>query len=106
MKILITGLNGTLAPRLAEAARAAGHQVVGWDRAAVNPDDEALSAPWLPAHCVDAVPHLGMGSARFAGFLAERCHNLLFTSTAMVFDHNPDRPPDVAGDGTATAVTR
>jgi dTDP-4-dehydrorhamnose reductase len=102
MKILITGLNGTLAPHLADAARRAGHQVIGWDRAAVNPDDEALSAAWLQAQSVDAVAHLGMGSARFAGFLAERCHNLLFTSTAMVFDHRPDGPHDVGDDRTAT----
>jgi dTDP-4-dehydrorhamnose reductase len=101
LKILITGLNGTLAPRLAEAARAAGHHVIGWDRAAVNPDDEAVSAAWLSAQAVDAVAHLGMGSARFAGFLAERCHKLLFTSTAMVFDHAPDGPHDVADDRTA-----
>lgn len=101
MKILITGLNGTLAPRLAEAARAAGHQVIGWDRAAVNPDDETLAAAWLAAQAVDAVAHLGMGSARFAGFLAARCHNLLFTSTAMVFDHEPDGPHDVADERTA-----
>jgi dTDP-4-dehydrorhamnose reductase len=96
MKILITGLNGTLAPRLAEAARAAGHEVIGWNRAAVDPDDEALSAAWLSAQSVDAVAHLGMASARFAGWLASRCHNFLFTSTVMVFDHRPDGPHDVA----------
>lgn len=96
MKILITGLNGTLAPRLAEAARAAGHEVIGWNRAAVNPDDEALSAAWLAAQSVDAIAHLGMGSARFAGWLAARCPNFLFTSTAMVFHHAPDGPHDVA----------
>ncbi len=96
MKILITGLSGTLAPRLAEAARASGHEVIGWDRAAVNPDDEALSAAWLAAQSVDAVAHLGMGSARFAGWLAARCPNFLFTSTAMVFHHAPDGPHDVA----------
>jgi dTDP-4-dehydrorhamnose reductase len=96
MKSLITGLNGTLAPRLAEAARAAGHEVIGWNRAAVDPDDEALSAAWLSAQSVDAVAHLGMASARFAGWLASRCHNFLFTSTVMVFDHRPDGPHDVA----------
>jgi dTDP-4-dehydrorhamnose reductase len=64
MKILITGMNGTLAPRLAEAARAAGHEVIGWNRAAVDPDDEALSAAWLSAQSVDAVAHLGMGALR------------------------------------------
>lgn len=101
MKILITGLNGTLAPRLAEAARAGGHSVIGWDRRAVDPDDEPLSAAWLAAQRVDAVAHLGMGSARFAGWLASRCANFLFTSTAMVFDHQPDGPHDVADERTA-----
>lgn len=101
MKILVTGLNGTLAPRLAEAAHAAGHSVIGWDRRAVDPDDEALSAAWLAAQRVDAIAHLGTGSARFAGWLASRCANFIFTSTAMVFDQQPDGPHDVADDRTA-----
>ena len=101
MRILITGLNGTLAPRLAEAARAAGHTVIGWDRAAVDPEDEGLSAAWLSAQSVDAVAHLGMAPARFAGWLASRCPNFLFTSTVMVFNHEPDGPHDVADARTA-----
>lgn len=101
MKILITGLNGTLAPRLAEAARAAGHDVIGWDRSAVDPDDEAASAAWLAGQAPDAIAHLGMGSERFAAFLAARCANLLFTSTAMVFHHEPAGPHDVAAARTA-----
>ena len=101
MKILITGMNGTLAPRLAEAARAVGHTVVGWDRAAVNPDDEKLAGAWLSAQSVDAIAHLGMAPARFAGWLASRCPNFLFTSTVMVFDHQPDGPHDVADERTA-----
>lgn len=96
MKILITGLNGTLAPRLAEAARAAGHEVIAWDRKAVDIENEALSAAWLSAQSVDAIAHLGMAPPRFAGWLASRCPNFLFTSTVMVFDHEPDGPHDVA----------
>jgi dTDP-4-dehydrorhamnose reductase len=103
MKILITGLNGTLAPRLAEAARAAGHEVVGWDRAAVDPDDEALSAAWLSAQAVDAIAHLGMSSARFAGWLASRCPKFLFTSSVMVFENEPDGPHDVADARTGSS---
>jgi dTDP-4-dehydrorhamnose reductase len=101
MKLLVTGLNGTLAPRLAEAARAAGHEVVGWDRAAVDPEDEAAAARWLEALRPDAIAHLGMGSARLAGWLAGRCERFVFTSTAMVFDHDPDGPHDVADARTA-----
>lgn len=101
MKLLVTGLNGTLAPRLAEAARAAGHEVVGWDRAAVNPDEEAAAAAWLDGVAPDAIAHLGMGPARLAGWLAARCERFVFTSTAMVFDHLPDGPHDVADARTA-----
>jgi dTDP-4-dehydrorhamnose reductase len=101
MKMLITGLNGTLAPRLAEAARAAGHEVLGWDRAAVDPEDEAASARWLATCAPDAVAHLGMGSARFAGWLAARSERFVFTSTAMVFDHEPDGPHQVGYDRSA-----
>lgn len=101
MKLLITGLNGTLAPRLAEQARGAGHEVIGWDRAAVDPEDEAASGAWLARQAPDAIAHLGMGSARFAGWLAARCERFVFTSTAMVFDHEPDGPHDVADARTA-----
>jgi dTDP-4-dehydrorhamnose reductase len=96
VRILITGLNGTLAPRLAQAAQAAGHEVAGWDRAAVDPEDPAACEAWLTALRPDAVAHLGVGSARFAGWLAARCERLVFTSTAMVFDHQPDGPHSVA----------
>jgi dTDP-4-dehydrorhamnose reductase len=102
LRLLISGLNGTLAPHLAAAARAAGHAVIGWDRAAVDPEDEAASARWLAEQQPDAVAHLGMGSARFAGFLAAHCERLVFTSTAMVFANAPDGPHDVAAARTAT----
>lgn len=101
MKLLITGLGGTLAPALADAARAAGHEVLGWDRQSVNPDDEAASGRWLDAQAPDAVAHLAMGSARWAGWLAARSPRFLFTSTAMVFDHDPNGPHDVAAPRTA-----
>lgn len=101
MRLLITGLNGTLAPRLAQAARAVGHEVIGWDRAALNPDDEDLCADWLERVRPDAVAHLGTGTARFAAFLAARCERFVFTSTAMVFNQRPDGPHDVAHERTA-----
>lgn len=103
MKLLITGLNGTLAPRLAEAARAAGHTVIGWDRSAVNPDDGTASAAWLAAQAPEAIAHLGMGSADFAGWLAAQAGErpFVFTSTAMVFDHEPDGPHRIDDPRTA-----
>ena len=104
-RLLVTGLNGTLAPKLAQAAAAAGWQVVGWDRSAVPADDGALARDWLARTHPDAIAHLATGNAAWAGLLAGHAHAhgvpLLFTSTAMVFDHVPDGPHGI--DDTRTA---
>jgi dTDP-4-dehydrorhamnose reductase len=96
MRLLITGLAGTLAPHLASAARSAGHEVLTWDRAAVPPDDVPAGAAWLDAEQPDAIAHLAMGAsdwaARLAAHAALRGRPFLFTSTAMVFHHEPDGP--------------
>lgn len=96
MKLLITGLNGSLAPQLARAAAAAGHEILAWDRAQLPPDDAAAGQAWLEAQRPDAIAHLAMGSEAWAAQLAAHAarHQLpfVFTSTAMVFHHEPDGP--------------
>ena len=96
MKWLITGLNGTLAPLLAREARAQGVEVLAWKRHEVPPEDDTAAQAWLQAARPDAIAHLGMGSAAWAGRLARHAaqHGLpfVFTSTAMVFHHVPDGP--------------
>ena len=96
MKWLITGLNGSLAPVLARSAALAGVHVLGWNRALVDPDDVAGGAGFLAAERPDAIAHLGMGSANWAGRLAAHAQTrgipFVFTSTAMVFDSIPDGP--------------
>jgi dTDP-4-dehydrorhamnose reductase len=96
MKWLITGLKGTLAPHLAREAQCAGIEVLGWDRTRVDPDDAAACEAYLGSQRPDAIAHLGMGSADWAARLARHAtaHRVpfLFTSTAMVFDHEPDGP--------------
>lgn len=96
MQLLITGLNGTLAPHLARAAAAAGHTVLGWDRQQVSPDDLPACRAWLDRVRPDAIAHLGFGAEAWAGLMArwaaEHGAPFLFTSTAMVFDHLPDGP--------------
>jgi dTDP-4-dehydrorhamnose reductase len=96
MKLLITGLNGTLAPVLARAAQSRGLQVLAWPRDRVGPDDAAAGAAFLARERPDAVAHLAMGSADWAARLAQHAaeHALpfVFTSTAMVFHHQPDGP--------------
>ena len=70
MKWLITGLNGTLAPVLARQAAVHGVQVLAWRREEVPPEDIGTSQAWLHAQRPDAIAHLGMGSAGWAGRLA------------------------------------
>lgn len=96
MRLLITGMNGTLGPKVAAAARARGMEPVGWDRQAASPDDPDACRRLLDRSGSSAILHLAMGAETWAGLLAryaaERGIPFLFTSTAMVFDHDPDGP--------------
>jgi dTDP-4-dehydrorhamnose reductase len=93
---LVTGRNGTVGPSLARTAERRGVEVVGWRRDAVPPDDPAAGEAWLRGQSFDGVAHLAMGSvdwaARLARHAAERGLPFVFTSTAMVFHHEPDGP--------------
>ncbi len=99
MHLLVTGLSGTLGPRLAARAVDAGWRVSGWDRRIVPADDGAAAHAELERLRPDAIAHLAIGSAAWTGLLARHARDrgipLLFTSTAMVFDHDPDGPHDV-----------
>jgi dTDP-4-dehydrorhamnose reductase len=103
--ILITGLNGTLAPHVANEAKRRGYNVSGWDRHAVPPEDEGASHAWLIDLNPQAIVHLAMGSESWAGQLARfalmKSIPFVFTSTAMVFDHVPDGPHAVDSVRTA-----
>lgn len=102
---IITGLSGTLAPHLARAVAARGGEVARWDRAAVDPGDTVACLAWLRTMRPCAIAHLAMGSPAWAGQLAGYAHDagipFVFTSTAMVFHHDPDGPHDVASERTA-----
>jgi dTDP-4-dehydrorhamnose reductase len=95
-KLLITGLNGTLAPHLARAASDHGYTVIGWNRSQVSPDDPLASQAYLEQTRPDAIVHLAMGSEHWAAQMAMYCASMgvpfVFTSTAMVFDHLPNGP--------------
>lgn len=92
MRLLITGLSGTLAPVLARVARAQGHAVLGWDHRSLGFADARAFDALRP----DAVAHLAMAgsadSAALAVLAADRDLPFVVTSTAMVFHHQPDGP--------------
>lgn len=101
MRLLITGLSGTLAPLLARRARAQGHVVLGWDHRSVGFADRRAFDCLRP----DAVLHLAMAGARDSALLAEMAAQrgvpFLVTSTAMVFDRLPSGPHRVGDARTA-----
>jgi dTDP-4-dehydrorhamnose reductase len=107
MRVLVTGLNGTLAPHVARQFAAAGHTIVAWDRAQVDPEaiDPAGVARHLDAQAVDGVVHLAMGSERWAAGMAAHMGRLglpfVFTSTAMVFDARSGGPHHIGDSRTA-----
>lgn len=92
MRLLLTGLSGTLAPVLARVARAQGHSVLGWDHRSLGFADARAFDRLQP----DAVAHLATAgpveSAQLAGLAAARGLPFLVTSTAMAFHHQPDGP--------------
>lgn len=104
MKLLLTGVRGTVAPWVAKEAELRGWEVVAWNRDVVDPADEPSSTAFLRAEAPDAIVHLAMGSEQWAGALAGfsslRGIAMLFVSTAMVFDASqggPHSPADRRG---------
>ncbi len=93
---LITGLRGTLAPKVAARITELGGEVVGWDRAAVPVDDVDAGAAFLAALRPAGVLHLGMGpeewAGRLAGHASERGLPFVCTSSVSVFGDAPGDP--------------
>jgi dTDP-4-dehydrorhamnose reductase len=96
---LITGMNGTVAPALADELRARGSTVMAWDRAAVSPDDDLAVERHIRATAPTALVHCGMGDPRWAEHLADCCGRLgvgfLYTSSVSVFGPHQTGPHGV-----------
>lgn len=93
MRVLVTGLNGTVAPVVADAVRAAGAEVTAWDRGRDAPDTPEAVAAVVARVAPDWVFHVATGPEAWAGWIAEACaeqgRRMLFTSTASVFAPRP-----------------
>ena len=96
MKMLVTGLRGTVAPALADTLRAAGHTVVGWDRGAVPPEDAAAVRDHIHAVRPDGFFHLATGAPAWAEEAARTCAAagipFLFTSSVSVYSSGQRGP--------------
>ena len=106
VRILVTGMSGTVAPRFANVATSAGHQVVPWVRGEVSPDDVDACHRFLDDQRPDAIVHAAFGAESWAGLLAShtsrRAIPFVFTSTTMVFARRPDGPYTITSPRTAT----
>ena len=88
-KVLLTGMNGTVAPVLAEELRGRGCEVVAWDRDAVSPDDREAVARFIREVKPSALVHCAMGSPQWAEDMARVCaeegSKFLYVSSASVY---------------------
>jgi dTDP-4-dehydrorhamnose reductase len=107
-KALLTVMNGTVAPVLAERLRREGVMVDGWNRHEVPVDNAAACEAFIDREQPDLLVHLAMGSPDWAGWLAaasaRRGITFVYISSVSVFDGSrsgpfpPDKEPDAHDD--------
>ncbi|WP_158288618.1 sugar nucleotide-binding protein [Ornithinimicrobium flavum] len=93
---LVTGLRGTVAPKVAARVTELGGEVAAWDREAIPVGDVPAGAAFLASLRPAGIFHLGMGPEEWAGRLAAYAgeHGLPFvcTSSVSVFGDAPGDP--------------
>lgn len=108
MRVIITGMNGTVAPALAARLRADGDEVIAWDRVADPPVTEAATRAFIDRHAPEWVCHVATGDPAWAGWIARSCAasgiGLLWTGSVSVFGdrhrapYSIDMEPDATDD--------
>jgi dTDP-4-dehydrorhamnose reductase len=106
--VLVTGLNGRLAPYLRDALESMELNVVPFDRVLLNIEDRAAQLQHIKQNNIDSIFHLATGPETWVGTLAGIAKELdipfLYTSTESVFEptskgpFTPDRVADATGD--------
>ena len=95
-KVLLTGMNGTVAPVLANELRGRGCEVLAWDRRAVSPDDGEAVARFIREVKPFAIVHCAVGSAHWAEDMARVCaeegSKILYVSSASVYGTQQQGP--------------
>jgi dTDP-4-dehydrorhamnose reductase len=98
-------MSGTVAPRFAQHAEMAGHDITAWRRDQVPPDDPRACDRFLIDTRPDAIVHMAFGAEAWAGHLARTARHrgipFVYTSTTMVFAPRPDGPYTITSPRTA-----
>ncbi|WP_215143529.1 sugar nucleotide-binding protein [Exiguobacterium qingdaonense] len=108
MKAIITGMNGTVAPIVAETLKRHEIEAIAWNREQVSTTDEVEMRQFIEQIHPDYFLHIGMGAVEWAETLARLCGEMsipfLFTSTVSIFSDDvtgpisPDTVPDAEDD--------
>jgi len=119
MKVLITGLGGTVGRALGAQLRGEGHEVIGWDRSAVPIDRYEAMDAFVAATAPDAVVNLAIASrptgryqeswlvnydwpSELAWICRQRAIRFFHTSTVMVFSPAAAGPFTIESEPDAT----
>lgn len=90
MRALLTGLNGTVAPVVADALEREGHDVVQYDRNKVSTEDETAIRTFIRKVNPDLLMHFAMGSTGWTAMLAGITYELdiqyVYISSVSVYD--------------------
>ena len=108
MRVIVTGMGGTVAPALAEALGRGEHEIVRWDRATDPPESEERVRGFLARHTPAWVCHVATGAPEWARWIARDCRargvGMLWTGTVSVFSPSarapltPGMEPDARDD--------
>ena len=95
-KVLLTGMNGTVAPAIAEELRRRGCEVAAWDRSTVSSDDREAVARFIRELKPSALVHCAMGNPQWAEDMARVCaeegSKFLYVSSASVYGTHQQGP--------------
>ena len=95
-KVLLTGMNGTVAPVVAEELRGRGYETLAWDRGAASPDDRGAVERFIREVRPSALIHCAMGSPQWAENMARVCAEegsaFLYVSSASVYGTQQQGP--------------
>ena len=96
MKALVTGMNGTVAPVLAQALAKTGYEIVPWDRALHPVDNPEAVRDFIRGEKPDVFCHAAMGSPEWAEWAARTCADdgisFLFTGSVSVYSASQSGP--------------
>jgi dTDP-4-dehydrorhamnose reductase len=96
MKLLITGMNGTVAPVVATYLSSKGHIIIPLDRDMIDVSDIKALKDYVERAKPEWILHIATGPMAYATDLATIAKtlniNYLYTSTVMVFDESQKGP--------------